>query len=552
MTVDALGLVGTVVDQVRFDACVDSGGFGLVYRAFHKGLAETVAVKCMRLPPIKMTDAIRETLVARFRDETRIMYRLSQGNLDIVRSMSSGTLVSPTTREVVPYMVLEWLDGCTLSVDLKRRREKKLPGRSLEETVALLDSAAGALAYAHSQGVVHRDVKPGNLFITKVQDGERVKVLDFGLAKILTDDAIGFRGSVETAAGTHFCSPSYGAPEQFSRRAGPVGAWTDVYSFAMVVLECLLGRKVRPANSLAEGLMMALDPKTGSPSPTSLGLKLPQAVEQVFMRAVAIEPDKRPTDVGKFWEELKGAIANAGGESDLMRTVMQPDLDAVMAQVREAMERRDEVAASKPRPAAGIPADEGRSSAPPAASSPPSVTPPPNSPDALSKLKATMPLGALSPLASSGIVPKGSVPPGPPAPVVLSPAAIGGGGGRLQISVPAQPPGAPPHAQHSQPPVQHAQHSQPPVQHAQHSQPPAQHAQRSPSMPPPGPQHPPAARGPGHVSGPPVAQGDISQRVSAPPAPPKSGAAALVIVLVLVLLAAAGGGAFYYLRMRGG
>jgi len=176
--IDALGLVGVTIDQVRFDACVDAGGFGLIYRGYHEGLGETVAIKCLRIASIQRTnEEIRIALAGRFRDETKLLYRLSQGNLDIVRCISSGTLVAPKTKEYTPYMVLEWLEGCTLSAELRQRRDRHLGVRTLEEAVKLLDSAVGGIAYAHAHDVVHRDVKPGNLFALASSEAVIVSVL---------------------------------------------------------------------------------------------------------------------------------------------------------------------------------------------------------------------------------------------------------------------------------------------------------------------------------------------------------------------------------------
>ena len=301
---------------MRFDACVDAGGFGLIYRGYHEGLGETVAIKCLRIASIQRTNEdIREALAGRFRDETKLLYRLSQGNLDIVRCIGSGTLVAPATNEYTPYMVLEWLDGCTLSVELKERRAQKIRPRALEAAVQLLDSAVGGLAYAHANDVVHRDVKPGNLFLTRTREGVRMKVLDFGLAKILSDESIGVRPSVETGVGVHFCSPSYGAPEQFTSKLGKVGPWTDVYSLALVLLEVMTGDKVRPAANLADGLLKAIDPKTGSPSATSLGLQLPAPVEAVLLRAVAQSPHRTTTRRGSVLERAQGSDRN-GAEAE--------------------------------------------------------------------------------------------------------------------------------------------------------------------------------------------------------------------------------------------
>ena len=118
MPADDFGLLGQTIDQLRFDEVVDGGGFGLVYRATHMGLGEPVAVKVLRID--RSVDAeLTASFFQRFKDETRILYRLSQGTLDIVRGISSGTLRAPKTQEDVPYMVLEWLEGRTLANELR-------------------------------------------------------------------------------------------------------------------------------------------------------------------------------------------------------------------------------------------------------------------------------------------------------------------------------------------------------------------------------------------------------------------------------------------------
>lgn len=321
--VDALGLVGTTSPPIRFEACVDSGGFALVYRARHLSLDTEVAVKCLRIAHLgELNDEIRTSLFGRFRDETKILYRLSQGCLDIVRCIGSGEVTAPATGEQTPYMILEWLDGYSLSADMKSRRERGQPGRTLGECIELLDSAANALAYAHEQGVVHRDVKPGNLFFARTPAGVRLKVLDFGFAKILQDEAIGLRPSVETGVGVHFCSPSYGAPEQFSPQQGAVGPWTDVYALTLVILELMKGAKIRPASTLADGFLKAIDPATGSPRASALGLHVSRAVEELLARGVAQSPLERPRDAGAFWSALKELAARGGHEQGRTGTVM--------------------------------------------------------------------------------------------------------------------------------------------------------------------------------------------------------------------------------------
>src|SRR5580692_11306589 len=119
-----MGLVGQTLDgQYRIDEFVGEGGFSVVYRGFHIGLGEIVAIKCLKLQTSQqLGSAVVESFVRRFRDEGRILYRLSQGNLHIVRSIASGTTIAPVTGSLVPYTVLEWLEGHSLAQDFDRRR----------------------------------------------------------------------------------------------------------------------------------------------------------------------------------------------------------------------------------------------------------------------------------------------------------------------------------------------------------------------------------------------------------------------------------------------
>lgn len=472
---DALGLVGTTVDQVRFDLCVDSGGFGLIYRGKHLGLDEDVAIKTLRIAGMRRPDEkVREAIAGRFRDETRILYRLSQGNLDIVRCIGSGTVVAPATGDLTPYMVLEWLDGFTLSAELKDRRARKLPNRTLEEAVDLLGRAAAGLAYAHAQDVVHRDIKPGNLFLASTREGVRVKVLDFGLAKILSDATIGFQQVRETAAGVHFCSPSYGAPEQFASHVGPIGPPADVYSLALVLLEVMTGEKVRPATNLADGLVKALNPATGSPTPSSLGLVLPPAVEEVLVRAVAQQPEDRPRDAGAFWSELEAAMrasrtAVAAPLEPLQKTVAALGATVVDQSVGDAMQEvRARLASQRPPPFAGTmvmqtapsgaphlaqaaaAAEGATAAAPPVPRTTAPLRPPQPQPQPLSQppplqprptpqpMAMTVPIGVTSPLASTSPLaapaapPRTPVPPSPPVRASEPPRSV--------VSAPPPPP----------------------------------------------------------------------------------------------------------------
>ncbi|MGD0525528.1 MAG: serine/threonine-protein kinase [Polyangiaceae bacterium] len=320
MARDPFGLTGQLIDgQFRVERAVGEGGFSVVYRGMHVGLSEPIAIKCLKLTATLEGESI-EVFTRRFRDEGRLLYRLGQGNLDIVRCIMAGTTVAPTGA-LVPYMVLEWLDGCSLSVDLKARRDQKLRGRSLEELVAVFEPGALALDHAHRQGVVHRDVKPGNLFMATAQGRTRMKVLDFGLAKVL-DETIGITQAA-TVGSFMMCSPRYAAPEQFDPKVGPVGPWTDVYSLALVLLEALRDEKVRKGDGLVGCMEEALTGKTDITA-KGLGMHLPPRIDAALARAVLMDPKARWKTAGELWEEIKLGIREHASSARVPAQMMVP------------------------------------------------------------------------------------------------------------------------------------------------------------------------------------------------------------------------------------
>ena len=365
---DPLSIEGHVIDNVRVDALIDEGGFGYVYRGRHLGLDEPVAIKCLKVNMGWAEGA--GSFEARFRDETKIAYRLSQGSLDIVRSISSGTLTTDDGLRV-PYMVLEWLEGHTLAHEIARRNDQGSAPFTLAESMPLLASAAGALEHAHAQGVVHRDVKPGNLFIAETRDGQRLKVLDFGLAKVLDQDSFLKPESRPTASNVFVCSPAYGAPEQFSKDIGALGPWTDVYSFALVILEMLSGKKAREAGSLVEGMVRALDPRFACPTPADVGVSVNDATKKVLAKAVAFEPQSRWQSAGELWTALVAAVASGSATPEAANA---PSAD-VLARVRERAEAFEAAVAAggkggtlAMRPEATVPLPPGIAGAPRASS----------------------------------------------------------------------------------------------------------------------------------------------------------------------------------------
>lgn len=302
-----MGLVGQTLDgQFRVDEFVGEGGFSVVYRGYHTGLGEIIAIKCLKLQG-QLGSALVESFVRRFRDEGRILYRLSQGNLHIVRSIASGTTIAGTTGSLVPYTVLEWLEGHSLMQDFERRRAAGLHGRSLREAAALFSTAFEAVAYAHEAGVVHRDLNPGNIFLTQTREGVKAKVLDFGVAKIVSDHALEMGPRAQTLGQIRIFSPAYAAPEQFDEKLGKMGPWTDVYTLSLVFVEALRDEPAVLGDNLAALVAATLD-EAKRPTPRALGLEVSDEVEKVFARAFAFKPEDRQESVGQLWTELAAAL----------------------------------------------------------------------------------------------------------------------------------------------------------------------------------------------------------------------------------------------------
>ena len=305
-TTDLYGIEGQVLDgQFRVDRAIGEGGFSVVYRGLHIGLDEPVAIKCLKLQT-PLQSAVVDGIVRRFRDESKIHYRLSRGSLHIARTIAAGTTMAPATGALVPYMVLEWLEGYTLSEELRARRHRGERGRTLQEVIRLLDPVADAMAFAHAQGVVHRDLNPSNIFVAHSQGSSKLKVLDFGVAKVISDHALSLGPRVATIGQIRMFTPAYAAPEQFHDALGAIGPHTDVYSFAVLVVELLADRAPIEGEHIGEYADRALDPGH-RPTPRAMGVHVGDAVEAVLSRAVTVDPSQRPRDIGEFWGMLKNA-----------------------------------------------------------------------------------------------------------------------------------------------------------------------------------------------------------------------------------------------------
>jgi serine/threonine-protein kinase len=193
------------------------------------------------------------------------------------------------------------------------------------EAIALIEPAARALAVAHAQKIAHRDVKPANLFVTAVGGTRTLKVLDFGIAKVLTEHSSFTEALAATRAGPTAFTPRYGAPEQFNKQRGATGPWTDVFALGLIFVEMVSGRKALEGDDPTELYIIAADPSM-RPTPRARGAEVPEAVERVIARALSVEPKHRFADAGAFWEALSAAVGQDAGKGMPVRTSSAPSL----------------------------------------------------------------------------------------------------------------------------------------------------------------------------------------------------------------------------------
>jgi serine/threonine-protein kinase len=303
---DPFGICETVVDgRYRVERVVGQGGFGVVYRAQHLGFESPIALKVLKLPE-EWSSARREARLASFQREGRMLFELSHLHPSIVRAFETGTIRGRDS-SLAPYLALEWLEGVSMDHELKSRRALGVSPLSLSDTLSLLRAPAEGLARAHSKGIAHRDIKPGNLFIS-ARDGEQsVKILDFGIAKLVDDafDSSERVSSTATPTATASFTPLYAAPEQWLETLGATGTWTDVHALALVAAELMTG--CAPFAGREPGQLMAACLGEIRPTPGARGVALPPAVEQVLARALALEPRERFPNAGSFWTALCAA-----------------------------------------------------------------------------------------------------------------------------------------------------------------------------------------------------------------------------------------------------
>ncbi|MGH7436402.1 MAG: SUMF1/EgtB/PvdO family nonheme iron enzyme [Polyangiaceae bacterium] len=320
---DTMQLIGrTVAEKYAVESVVGEGGFATVYRATHLIWKRPVALKVFKaLGDVGEKD--RQRLLDEFIQEGALLADLSARTAAIVQARDIGMLESGKGTHV-PYMVLEWLEGATLEEVLQQEKAAGLPLRTAAEAVHLLDPAGEALALAHRKGIAHRDVKPGNIFVIGEPRGDStVKLLDFGIAKVV-QDAQKMSGTFAKTSGqvTSF-TPAYGAPEQFSRTNGATGPWTDVFALGLILTEMLAGQEALQGDDYVQLAVASGNPER-RPTPRTLGATVSDEVEAAILKAVAPKPPDRWQSVEQFWGALRQAL-----KMEPMRAMTEPNPKSV-------------------------------------------------------------------------------------------------------------------------------------------------------------------------------------------------------------------------------
>lgn len=309
-------LIGTVLaGKYRIDGRLNEGGMGSVYKGTHMLMEKTVAIKVLR-PSL----AADEKIVARFSREARAASRISHPNALTVTDFGEDD-------NGIVFLVMEFLSGRTLKQVL--RDEGPLP---LTRVVEITRQVGDALAAAHAQGVVHRDLKSDNIMLLDMTNaGDYAKVLDFGIAKINEPEGK-FDGDL-TAPNLVIGTPQYMSPEQCAQDA-EIDARSDIYSLGVILYEMLVGHVPFSGESATIVMMKHLQ----EPVPSVLEERpdVPPPVGRVVARAMAKVPGNRYQNVGELLEDLTIAAGmivpvpvTASGERPAVSSSVADDQDEV-------------------------------------------------------------------------------------------------------------------------------------------------------------------------------------------------------------------------------
>lgn len=331
---------GTVIaSRYRVGRLLGRGGMGAVYLAKHIHTGERVALKVLLLQGEDMAQTIE-----RFRREMRTPARIRSEHVTRVTDAD----VAPELGGA-PFLVMELLDGCDLARLLKSRGTLRAA-----EVAWIFGQIAQALDKAHSLGVVHRDLKPENLFLHSPETGGLiVKLLDFGIARMIRPDRFSIAEAKLTSTGSLLGTPTYMSPEQVRAQSAQIGAMSDIWSLGLIAFQLLAGYSYWQASSFGELIAQILFEPMQTPSMRAP--HLPPGFDAWFARSCARESAQR-------WPSASAqaaALAEALGldalpeERSAPPAALSATVEDVLCRDRAAREDADEEESGAVVPEAG-------------------------------------------------------------------------------------------------------------------------------------------------------------------------------------------------------
>jgi serine/threonine-protein kinase len=303
-------MVGKKINNYELRELVGDGAMGVVYLAEHPVLRRRVAVKLLKRQYLESP-----SLVTRFVNEARAAAAIHHPN--VIEVIDVGLV-----EDEIPYIMMEYLDGEPLSRRLARER------MGVGKAVDIAIQAARAVAASHAIEIIHRDLKPENLFLVPdpmSPGGERVKVLDFGIAKLRPDWA-GSDGP-KTRTGVIFGTPAYMSPEQCRGLNDEVDASTDIYALGCILFEMVCGRAPYISPGWGDVLMMHMSDEI--PVASAENSRVPPAIDRVIRTALA----KKKADRYPSMREMNRALAqsrNAVQDTPAPQLRTDPQIPAVV------------------------------------------------------------------------------------------------------------------------------------------------------------------------------------------------------------------------------
>jgi serine/threonine-protein kinase len=291
-------LIGaTLGGRYKVIKAIGEGGMGIVYEAVHEVIEKKVAVKVLRDDFSK-----RPEVVARFRQEAKSASRI--GHEHIVDISDFGE--TPTGQS---YFVMEYLEGDDLA-NILAREGTLAPARA----VNILLQCCKALGAAHAKGIVHRDMKPENIFLTsRDNQPDFVKIVDFGIAKMSDIETDGAPGRKLTKTGMIFGTPEYMSPEQAAGK--PLDHRVDIYALGVILFETLTGRVPFVGDTFMGILTQHMFEEIPTLRSVNPNVHCSEELEMVIFQALTKDPDERFPDMASLARAIAGAMDLSGAFS---------------------------------------------------------------------------------------------------------------------------------------------------------------------------------------------------------------------------------------------